>query len=310
MFKSNLNFHPPRLIFLRFVTVASSVKGSSFLSKKKFEKKNRHRCYICLEGEDDGKLMRGCACRGASAGFAHVECLTKLAMSKEASGNWKAIYDAWNKCGNCKQHFTGALKLEMTRRFWRRYRSGQDLERRYDSTRAMAAFLDINGEFDATNQLLDEASTFVGNNKEILLDLKLFRAEMAESNGKKIEAVELLQAMLPEAKVFTANPQLYLKATMNMSTLLIDLDRHQEAHEAATEAATFTKANYGPETPTALIAMKTYALACEKVDRMEESKAILEDVLATEIRVRGRDHPQTLGTIQMMRSMGFGVPSG
>ena len=46
-------------------------------------------CYICLEGEDgrkSSKLSRGCACRGDSAGFVHLECLTKLAMSKEACG--------------------------------------------------------------------------------------------------------------------------------------------------------------------------------------------------------------------------------
>ena len=43
-------------------------------------------CYICLEGEEDGKsskLMRGCACRGNSAGFVHIKCVSELAMSKE-----------------------------------------------------------------------------------------------------------------------------------------------------------------------------------------------------------------------------------
>ena len=29
-------------------------------------------CYICLEGDDGGKLMRGCACRGDSAGDASM----------------------------------------------------------------------------------------------------------------------------------------------------------------------------------------------------------------------------------------------
>ena len=55
-------------------------------------------CYICLEGEGSGKsskLMRGCACRGDSAGFVHIKCLTELAMSKEASGDKKAVFDAY-----------------------------------------------------------------------------------------------------------------------------------------------------------------------------------------------------------------------
>ena len=121
-------------------------------------------CYICLEGEEDGKsskLMRGCACRGNSAGFVHLECLTELAMTKEASGDHQAIYDSWNECGNCKQNFTGALDLEMTRRFWRRYRSSKDLDLRYNSTRTLAGCLGDDGEVDAANQLLDEASKCV-----------------------------------------------------------------------------------------------------------------------------------------------------
>ena len=49
-------------------------------------------CYICLDGDGKEKLMRGCACRGDSAGYVHVECLAKHAMSKDVAGggdNWK-----------------------------------------------------------------------------------------------------------------------------------------------------------------------------------------------------------------------------
>ena len=37
-------------------------------------------CYICLEEEGE-PLMRGCACRGDSAGFVHLKCLSELASS-------------------------------------------------------------------------------------------------------------------------------------------------------------------------------------------------------------------------------------
>ena len=69
--------------------------------------------------------MRGCACRGDSAGFVHLECLTKLAKSKEASRDPQAVFDAWTECGNCKQNFQGALWVEMSRYFWRRHRASQ-----------------------------------------------------------------------------------------------------------------------------------------------------------------------------------------
>ena len=139
--------------------------------------------YICLEG-GGGKLMRGCACRGDSAGFVHLDCLTKLAVSKEESGNGETVFDAWNKCGNCKQLFQGALKLEMARLFWRRHRSSQDLRPRYHATRSLAHSLGINAEVDAASQLLDEASICVGNNKERLLDLKLLRVNILLKNGQ------------------------------------------------------------------------------------------------------------------------------
>ena len=268
-------------------------------------------CYICLEGEDDGKLMRGCACRGDSAGFVHVECLTKLAVSKEASRDPQVLFDAWNKCGNCKQDFQGALKLEMQRHFWRRYRSSQDQTFRYHSIRNLAAFLwGMHGEFDAANQLLDEASTFVGNRQQ-LLEMKLFRAEMLKANGQKLEALGLLQAMLPEAKVYSANPQLYGLIMLQITDVFLDLDRYQEAHEAATEFVTLCKAKYGLEDQKTLIAMRKYAVTCAKLRRGEEAKVNFKNVLTIQARILGRDHPDTQNTRECIQQFyGCVEPSG
>ena len=275
-------------------------------------------CYICLEGDGDGTsatLMRGCACRGESAGFVHVECLTELAMSKEASGDIYAsdiyaIFDSWQKCGNCKQYFQGALKLEMDRRFWRHHRSSQDINLRYNSTRSLATCLGDREEIDAANQLLDEASTCVGIGKAHLLELKLLRASMLSMSDRPLEALRLLQAMLPEAKVYTANPQLYAGGMLQLADVLLSLDRYQEAHEAAAEAVAFHKAKYGLEDPVTLAAMHTYAIACTKLDRVEEAKATFEDVLSTQTRVLGREHPYTQDTLSKMRFYGFAAPSG
>ena len=156
--------------------------------------------------------MRGCACRGDSAGFVHLECLTELAKSKEASKNLQASIDAWNICGNCKQNFTGALELEMKRRFWRHHRSNKDLNLHYNSTTNLAYCLGKYGEVDAANQLVDEASTCVGHSKVHLLELKLLRAEILTKNDQDLEALGLLEAMLPEAKAYTAIPILYSTA--------------------------------------------------------------------------------------------------
>ena len=268
-------------------------------------------CYICLDGEDEGssKLMRGCACRGDSAGFVHLECLTQLAVSKEVSRDPQVVFDGWIKCGNCKQFFEGALDLEMRRRFWRHYRSSQDLDLRYNSTRELAAFLGFNGEIDAVNKLLDEASTVVANGEQ-LLALKLVRAEVLIRNGQMLEALGLLQAMLPEAEVFTAKPRLYGLTMQQTIDVLLDLNRNQEAHEKATELVAWTKAKFGLEDPHTLTAVRIYAGTCARLGRFEEAKATFEDTLTTQTRVLGRDHPYTQSTVTDMRNIGFAVPSG
>ena len=263
-------------------------------------------CYICLDGEEGGKLMRGCACRGDSAGFVHLDCLVELAESKEASRDLQAICKVWIFCGNCKQSFQGALELEMTRRFWRHYRSGQHLGLRYDSSKSLAACLATNGEFDAVNQLLDEASTCVGNDTVAFLDLKGCRVNLLRMNGQRLEALGLLQAMLPEAKECSdADPQIYGQTLHQVAHLLLGLGRNQEAHEAATELVAFNKAKFGPESSLALSAVEMYATACAKLGRMEEAKANFNVAFVTQARVLGREHEATQKTWQQMRIYGF-----
>ena len=293
----------------RYVPVEMAVERILAGTRKIHPSKDA-RCYICLEGDrKSSKLMRGCACRGDSAGFVHVECLTKLAVSKEASCADETVLDGWNKCGNCKQPFIGALQLEIQRRFWRRYRSSEEDYQRYFAAKCMVETLGMNREFDAANQLLDEASTCVGNDMDMLLDLKLCRAIILTDNGQKLEALDLLQAMLPEAKADSEDPESYSCTMHQIADLLLDLDRNQEAHEATAEVVAYDKAHYGPEDPRTLKAMRTYAAACAKTGRMEEAKALFEDVLSTETRILGRDHGETRETRQSMRAYGFAVPS-
>ena len=80
-------------------------------------------CWICLEeGPDDAgqPLMRGCACRGDAAGFAHVTCLAGYASRKsddihEKSPMLSNCSEPWVKCQVCKQPYTGEVKLELHR---------------------------------------------------------------------------------------------------------------------------------------------------------------------------------------------------
>ena len=293
----------------RFVPVEMAVER--VLAKQlKTKAPKEATCYICLEGDDGGKLMRGCACRGESAGFVHVECLTKLAMSKEASGDLEIIFNGWTFCGNCKQIFQDALGLEMARHCWKRFRSSQDVELRFNSVRSLATSLGGNGEVDAANQLLDEASTCVRREKEPRLMLILSRATILSSNGQQLEALGLLQSILPEAKEYAAAPQYYSQILRDVVSVYLRLHRNQEAHETATELVAFTKAKFGTEHLATVEGLHWKARTCVKLGRVEEAKVDFKVVLDIATRVFGRDHPLTHNTMNDMRFLGFRVPSG
>ena len=288
----------------RFVPVEMAIERS-LLKQPKVQAPKDATCYICLEGEDaTGKLMRGCACRGDSAGYAHIECLTELAMSKEATGDKQAVFSVYMTCGNCKHNFTGALELVMTRRFWPHYRSSHDQSFQFNATRSLAYRLEQNGEQAASNDLYNEASKFT-RSKSARLDVQLHRANLMATNGKKLEAVELLQAMLPEANAGAVDPCLYVRIRLTLGFSLVSLRRFQEYLDIATELITFTKANCGPESMYTLKAKQHYAAACAWVGRLEESKLLFEDLLATEIRVLGHEHPDTVEVVQWMYKFGF-----
>jgi hypothetical protein len=66
------------------------------------------RCTICLESEakSGAPVLRGCACRGTDAGFAHLQCLETPAREPPRR---------WSGCPTCNQERTGPVKLGMAR---------------------------------------------------------------------------------------------------------------------------------------------------------------------------------------------------
>mmetsp|Transcript_2543 Transcript_2543/g.5424 ORF Transcript_2543/g.5424 Transcript_2543/m.5424 type:complete len:377 (-) Transcript_2543:462-1592(-) len=54
-------------------------------------------------------LVRGCACRGPTAGYAHIHCLIEAA---------KHNADTWDTCPTCLQDFTGDVQLALAKARW------------------------------------------------------------------------------------------------------------------------------------------------------------------------------------------------
>jgi hypothetical protein len=79
-------------------------------------------CYFCLgEEDDDEPLARDCSCRGDSAGFAHLSCMSSYAEQKckAASGttDMNAFSEPWRICNNCKQPFKNQLAVDISSAF-------------------------------------------------------------------------------------------------------------------------------------------------------------------------------------------------
>jgi hypothetical protein len=97
------------------------------------------------------KLMRGCACRGPDAGFAHLSCLVKAAEHDQ---------DTWDRCPTCRQDFTGEVRLEMARARWERAQTqnlpSEDWERLNAADRFAQALLVCSGDQKGALPLFEE----------------------------------------------------------------------------------------------------------------------------------------------------------
>ena len=71
-------------------------------------------CIICLDRGDE-PILRNCACRGPTAGFAHMSCLVRYVASAAATNKKR-----WVECGTCTRRYFGATKLGLARARWER----------------------------------------------------------------------------------------------------------------------------------------------------------------------------------------------
>ena len=256
------------------------------------------RCYICLGGDDDGKskLIRGCACRGDSAGFVHLECLTELAKSKE--GDPEAVGSIYMKCVNCKQLYVSGLLLRLVRRFWQRHRASIDRGLRYACVQFLAACLEDSNEDDAANALEIQAKKMTGNTEELDVNLAHQKAMALIKDGKNLEALELMKATKSKVK----HDGDYSRTMLKIATALLALERYDECFETAAELVAFTKGKYGLNDARTLNAMQMHAHAGSKLGRVVESLATLTVVLTIRTRIYGPDHPDTQLTRAFMPS--------
>jgi len=246
-------------------------------------------CYICLD--HDSKLVRGCACRGDSAGFVHLECLIEFAERNEEDS---MSHRSFGYCINCKQKFTGALALQLVRRWWRRHRN-ESVESRHlgESCNMLGALLGSNDEDDAEERLIDAVSNsshFYGGR----LELKM-ASRMAKERPE--EALKLLDDVISQAKQRGERRLSFLARHQYMS-VLVPLGRYEEILALATECQESVETSCGDSSDAALIEEKhailhMLAFAYGMLGRFDESKRAFDELLAAGTRIYGSEHNMT-----------------
>jgi len=253
-------------------------------------------CYICLDG---GTLLRDCACRGSSAGFAHVDCLAEMAKRDE----WVTIVDGrerinvWMSCSLCHQAVNGALSIEMHRRRWRHIRDGPITEDKRHACRVVSNMFREEYEHDAADRLDDEANQGLARDEPEVLVSEIMRANSLFSVTNPDVALEILTGMRTKIERYKNDPNIYpdLRAPYVevMSGTLDKLRRFEEALLFANEAVELATAYCGLESATALRCRASQAELLIEVGRVDEGKAILSQVLATQTRILGANHADT-----------------
>ena len=101
-------------------------------------------CYACNKG---GDLVRGCSCRGPSAGICHLACLLNFAEAQICD---KDYFDTLNKCGQCQQNFQGTVRLALARARWLHFADRPETDEwRFQARLDLGMYLDFLRAYDA-----------------------------------------------------------------------------------------------------------------------------------------------------------------
>ena len=152
-------------------------------------------CWVCQFADcDDGEplLSMGCACcrEGSSGGRAHVSCLAGAAAHNVA---------LWYQCPTCKQRFTGAPSMGLTRARWElcRNRPKEDIERLRALEKLAVALLE-SGDYLAARPLFEELLAVerqkLGDEHPATLQIMVYLGRLHSSMGEDAEAQVLLEA--------------------------------------------------------------------------------------------------------------------
>ena len=276
-------------------------------------------CYICMEiVDDEGEgCVRGCACRGDSAGFAHLSCLAKQAhgilLARIPGNPGENLYEfafemvgagfvGWHTCQICKSPHTDDIRAALG---WTCFRLYMDRPEE-DGVRCMAQTTLVNalikpGTYqealpiteallatirrawpDNTNEIIQTSANLAN------VHLKCGRAEEAAAINKDV--YEQTCAIRGPGSLFTAT------LGANYALNLVQVGRFADARAICRDIVQWAHRN--PDNPHSFHVLKALARSIYEdpnasVEDLREAVRVFENVPAASSRVFGPAHPDT-----------------
>jgi len=254
-------------------------------------------CYICMDGNDEEGLVRGCACRGA-LGVAHVSCLARQAQVVA-----ERTFVRWHTCGLCEQRYHGVVYCALGWACWKTYMGRPEADRvRMNAMTALG-----HGLFEADRP--EEALTVqeaelsmlrrLGVVEERILTTLNNLAATYGNLGRYEEALSMRRDVYSGLLKFNGEEhEKTLLAATNYAGSLLFLKRFEEARSLMRKTIPVARRVLGESHELTLKMRGNYAqVLCRDpsatLDDLREAVTTLEDAERTARRVLGGEHPTT-----------------
>jgi len=135
---------------------------------------------MCLNqaapGQLRGDLVRMCSCRGPHAGFVHIRCLVKNAEER-GEHDVETYHEALYTCTQCRQDFTGAVKVALARAAWLHFAGRAEEDKWRQATFGHLGCALGDGQRDDESFVIFEEHVAVMRRLHCPNDLRTIRAE-------------------------------------------------------------------------------------------------------------------------------------
>ena len=253
-------------------------------------------CYICLDGDAEEGLVRGCACRGA-AGFAHVSCLARQAQVAAE----RSTFGRWHTCGLCEQQYHGVVRCALGWACWKTYvgRPETDRARGFAMEQLGTGLYVANRDEEALS--VQEATLSImrrnGASEGSMLNMQANIVNTLEEVGRAEEA------MLMRDDVYSGTLKLYgeehretLVEADNYAVALAAQERFEEAKSLIRKTMPVARRVLGESDQVVLGMRQNFALTLYRDEGstladLHDAVTMLEGIEPTARRVLGGAHP-------------------